>query len=216
MFNKKTCKRCKKKTDKKDNFCPSCGSAFNEDSSQDFGMLGKNDFLTDQKSCSNSILGGFSDKILNKMLGSAMRMLEKEMQKEMNSKEIKPKTNIRLMINGKEIRINPKEQPSQEIRQISKFVSKRFSKQNQEKFLKLGKKEPQTNIRRFSDKVIYEIKIPKVNSVEDISIVQLESSIEIKAIAKKIAYLKLIPISIPITKYYLSEEKLILELNEKN
>ena len=76
--------------------------------------------------------------------------------------------------------------------------------------------QPKTNIRRFSDKIIYEIEMPGVKSQEDISIIKLESSVEIKAVGKNKAYLKLIPINFPITKYDLSNGKLVLELNVKN
>ena len=49
-----------------------------------------------------------------------------------------------------------------------------------------------------------------------ISIVKLENSIEIKAVSKKKAYIKLIPINMPITNYQLEKGKLILELEAKN
>ncbi len=85
------------------------------------------------------------------------------------------------------------------------------------KFAGLPKKEPETNIRRLSNKIVYEIKMPDVKSIEDVSITQLESSIEIKALAtpkrkKKYVYSKIIPVNLPIKKYNLLKEKLVLEL----
>ncbi len=68
----------------------------------------------------------------------------------------------------------------------------------------------------MADKVIYEIEMPEVKSMKDISIVKLENSIEIKAVSKKKAYIKLIPINMPITNYQLEKGKLILELEAKN
>ena len=40
-------------------------------------------------------------------------------------------------------------------------------------------------MRRFADKIIYEISLPGVESTDDISVVRLENSIELRAIAKK-------------------------------
>jgi HSP20 family molecular chaperone IbpA len=80
----------------------------------------------------------------------------------------------------------------------------------------LERKEPKTNIRRLSNRVVYELEMPGVESLEDISIIKLENSIEIKAISKNKAYVKVIPINLPITNYNLSEGKLILELGIKN
>ncbi len=91
-----------------------------------------------------------------------------------------------------------------------------FTKERIKKFTSLKKEEPQTNIRRLSNKVIYELEMPGVKSIDDISIIKLENSIEIKAVSKNKAYVKIIPINLPITDYGLSEGKLILELGVKN
>ena len=89
-----------------------------------------------------------------------------------------------------------------------------FTSEAKENFKKLPKKQPETNIRRFSNKVVYEIEIPGVESIKDVSISQMENSIEIKAVAKKNAYEKIIPIGLPISKYDFSKGKLVLELKE--
>ena len=84
------------------------------------------------------------------------------------------------------------------------------------KFLTEIKKEPKTNVKRLSNTVIYEINMPGVKSLDDISIVKLENSIEIKAVAKDKAYFKLIPVNLAILDYELERGKLILELEAKN
>jgi len=38
----------------------------------------------------------------------------------------------------------------------------------------LPRHEPATNIRRLSNKVVYEIEMPEIKSIEDISIIKLE------------------------------------------
>jgi hypothetical protein len=213
MFKKNRCKNCKEKINTKYEFCPYCGTPANSNNPE-WGMLGKND-LTPNKSDPFSMFGGISGGMLNKMLGSAMKMLEKEMQKEMQREtNNKPRTNIKLMINGKEINLNNStlEKESQKKEMPTKKVQQKALKN----FTNLKQYEPKTNIRRLSDKVIYEINLPNVKGIEDISINQLENSIEIKAISQDKAYSKLIPISLPIINYNFAKEKLILELSEKS
>ncbi len=144
------------------------------------------------------------------------------------------RTNFELYINGKKIpadKIKVTKKPNQnfqnkgvltkqEINKISnpnnnlRNQTLRFNSQAKENFQKLPKKQPETNVRRFSNKVVYEIEVPGVESIKDISISQMENSIEIKAVSKKNAYEKIIPIGLPILKYGLSNGKLVLELKE--
>ena len=88
-----------------------------------------------------------------------------------------------------------------------------LSQEKLQKIASLPKEEPLTNIRRFSNKVIYEIDMPGVNSIKDVSVIRLENSIEIKAFSKNKVYFKRIPINLPITNYGLSKGRLVLELN---
>ncbi|MEK6913271.1 MAG: hypothetical protein AABW47_01205, partial [Nanoarchaeota archaeon] len=99
---------------------------------------------------------------------------------------------------------------------IEKIKKNTFTAEKAKKFLSLKREEPKTNIRRLSNRVIYELEMPDVQSTEDISITKLESSIEIKAIGKNKAYAKRIPINLPIQNYDFLEGKLILELGIKN
>lgn len=216
MFKKKECEKCRKKISKKYEFCPYCGSQFNENP-ENWGILGENDDLNEFEQFSNSIFGKISGSMINKMLGGAMRMLEKEMQKEIKNQNFKPKTNIRLMINGREINLNNQETENNKKRQeIKEMPLNTLPHEKLKKISSLPKQEPATKIRRLSDKVIYEIQMPEVKSVKDISIIKLENSIEIKALAEDKAYFKLIPINLPILNYELSKGKLVLELSVKN
>lgn len=207
MFKKNRCKNCKEKISTKYDFCPYCGSSINS-KKQNWGMLGKNDLIEDAQD-PFSMFRGMSGGILNKMLGSAMKMLEKEMQREITNK---PRTNIRLMINGKEIKLNNSSLEKEPKKQV---IQKKTQQRTLKNFTKLKQHEPKTNIRRLSDKVIYEIDLPEVKSLEDVSINQLENSIEIKAVTEDKAYSKLIQINLPIVDYNLVKEKLILELGTK-
>ncbi len=214
MFKKKKCQKCNKKISDSFDFCPHCGSSI-KNQSEDWGMLGKNDGPNERDNLPNQLFGGISGKMLNKMLGGAVKMLEKEMQKEIQNQNMQPKTNFELFVNGK--RIDPKN-----IKVTRKPIGKTPTKKQTlqialpneklKNFSKLPRKEPETNIRRFSEKVIYEIELPGVKTIKDISITKLENSIEIKAISKEKSYFKSIPINLPITNYNLASEKLILEL----
>ena len=211
MFKKKGCEKCGKSIKDSYEFCPNCGNSLGEGTA--WGMLGKNDRL-ESDPLSNSLFGG---GILNKMLGNAMKVLEKELQKELkNSQNFRPKTNLQLYINGKKVNIQSKEKPKEVQEQIPALELPAFSTKDLKKFSSLPKKEPKTNIRRLSDKVIYEISMPGVKSIEDISITKLENSIEIKAISKSKVYYKIIQIGLPIIDYKVEKAKLVLELEAKN
>jgi len=209
MFDKKSCKKCGKKMGKGSMFCSNCGIRLDK-MDNDWGMLGEHDETNEFEQFSRNMLGGVGGNMLGKMFEGAMRMLEKEMQKEMKSIKTNPKTDIRLFINGKRINLNNsdvQEQKSKKQRRKPIELPSRILKN----FSKLPKEEPKTNMRRLSDRVVYEIKIPGVKSQENISITALENSIEIKASAKDKAYFKLIPINLPIINYDFSDENLILE-----
>jgi HSP20 family molecular chaperone IbpA len=214
MFNSKNCPKCGKKSSEKFDFCPFCGSPLDDNNS--WGMLGKNDALTENPFQSPFL----NNSIFNKMLGSAMKMLEKEMKKEMK-KDNMPKTNFQLYINGKKVNLTPgnvsvKRKPvkKQVKRKYPELVS--FSKENQKRFTNLPKEEPATNVRRLADRIIFEINMPEVKSIKDVSIKNLENSIEIKAVTRNKAYYKIIRVGLPVIDYYLDKEKLILELEAKH
>jgi len=214
-----------------------------QDQEEGYGMLGLNDPIEQQQNNPQDpmggMFGGFSGKIMNGMLNNAMKMLEKEMKKSMKeennfknmNQENQPvnKTNFELYINGKKIspdKIKVTRTPNvqnpqnknlltkEQLNQTPKGQTPKFTTEARENFQKLPKKQPETNVRRLSNKVVYEIDIPGVESIKDVSISQMENSIEIKAVSKKNAYEKIIPIGLPIAKYGFSKGKLVLELKE--
>lgn len=209
MVSKK-CPNCEEKIKKDFGFCPYCGSKLNSNSRKKYGLLGKNDFLSEREEFS---LPSFGGGMLNKMIGSAMKMLEKEFEKEFQKQE-RPKTNtrIKLMINGKEITPTIKREKIQD-KTPRKNLPINFSLENLKKFQKMDKKEPKTQMRRIGDKLTYELDVPGVESINDISIIKLENGIEINALAKKNAYSKKININLPLIKYMLAKEKIFLELD---
>jgi len=183
-------------------------------------MLGKDDFFSSNEI---KLLLGF-----NAIFNSLMKNMSKEVNEELsknhfqqeenpNNKRIKREgisISISTFGNGppkiKVTQLGNKPKKIEEIKE--KIKPETFTKEKIKKFTSLKREEPKTNIRRLSDKMIYEIEMPGVKSLEDVSIIRLENSIEIKAISKSKAYSKIIPLNLPITNYDLSEGKLVLEL----
>ncbi len=225
MFKKNKCGKCKRKIDEKYSFCPYCGSRISfEEDEDDFGMLGKNDFISPMNEIKLPI--GF-----NTLFNSLMKNLSKEFDEQLNANyfgdDKKPKKikrdglsiSISTFGNGTpKIKVTPlgNSPKIKSKKNIEEFKSINFTKEKVKDFSNIPREEPKTNVRRLSNKVIYEIEMPGVKSIEDVSIIKLENSIEIKAISKNKAYIKLIPINLPIESYDLSEGKLILELGIKN
>ena len=223
MFKKNKCNKCRKNIDEKYSYCPYCGNSLNNEGNEDdWGMLGKNDFFSSKDMM---LPAGF-----NSIFNSLMKNLSKEMDAQLkgnlfedkNAKGVK-KDGIIISIstfgNGPP-RIKVSQMGSPKIREekekTKKFKSSLFTKEKTKKFVELQREEPKTDIRRFSDKIVYELEMPEVKSLEDVSIAKMENSIEIKAIGKKKSYAKIIPINLPIKDCELSEGKLTIELGIKN
>jgi len=224
MFKKDKCPKCKKNIEEKYSFCPHCGNELEQKEEDDWGMLGRNDDFFSMNDIKLPI--GF-----NSIFNSLMKNLSKEFDEQLSAnhfgeekktRKIK-KDGISISIstfgNGApKIKVTPlgDSQKLKAEKDIVKFKSINFTKEKIKEFLSLPREEPRTDIRRLSNRVIYELEMPGVKSIEDVSIIKLENSIEIKAVSKKKAYAKVIQISFPIKDYNLSEGKLILELGIKN
>jgi len=225
MFNKKKCKNCGKKIGDSYNFCPYCSAPLKETiEEEDWGILGKNDFIEPGGLNLPMGLNALFNSLV-KSLNSQLREFDRENKEapRESTKTTKKNGGISISISTSgdkppEIKVrsfgnmpgfNEKEQEMKKVQKIN------LPSSDSRKFFGLPKKEPTTDIRRFSNKVVYEIKIPGVKSIKDISIIQLENSIEIKALAKGKVFYKIIPINLPINKYNLSSGVLTLELDSK-
>ena len=232
MFRKKNCGKCGRKVSDKNNFCSACGSSIGKSENGDWGMLGKDDFLSEEGFDGIRLPGGFNVifNSLMKNLDRQFRNLDREMKKDVEStrgfpKNGKPRNgtgkqgisiSISSMGNGPpKISVmsygNGKNAGGKRTKEIS---LSEFSRDAPKNFSKLPKEEPKTGIKRLSDKVIYEIELPEVKSTKDVLITKLENSIEIKAVSEKKSYSKLIPFNLPIINYDFAEGKLILEMAE--
>lgn len=218
MFNRKICRKCGTTLKKKYNFCPYCGTTLDK-KEENLGMLGRNDF-TDVNNFNNMRLpGGF-----NMLFNSILRSLEKQV-KDIEKKEQEPdmkKGNISISIstmgnNAPMIKVNSipaNSGKAKKERDLKKSFDNTLSVDRTNKFSKLPKEEPKTNIRRLSNKIIYEFDLPGVKSIKDISILNLEKNMELKALSDRKAYMKSIP-NFPITNFKLSKGKLTLELDAR-
>ena len=212
MFKKRACTKCRRKINKSYRFCPHCGYGDEDLDNAKWGMLGRDDRISQ-----NNLQLPMG---LNTIFNSLMKNLNKQFN---DSQSPKKNNNPKIKNNGISISIstsgnNPptlKMNSSVDQEKLKKKTPGQFSKENIKKFAELPKEEPKTNIRRLADRVNYEIEIPGVKSLKEISVIRLETSIEIKAISKNKAYFKRIPLNFPITNYTFSEEKLILEFGIK-
>lgn len=238
MFGKESCSRCGKKMSKSDSFCPGCGQRLNtkRERNKDYGMLGKDDlFPEEERSPLDNLKLPFG---LNTIFNSLMKNLDKqfneinkemlEEQKRLSSSSFPRANSIRINISSfgnfpprisvstSDENIKKNKQKENIIKQELAKTRNNFSEESMQKLLTLPRSEPKTNIKRISNKIIYEIDMPSVNSFDDVSIAQLENSIEIKAIGKNKIYSKLIPINLSITNHKFSKGKLILEFLARN
>src|SRR3989344_261639 len=215
MFNKKKCQNCGEKISNSYNFCPYCNTPlkdhFDEES---FGLLGRNDSMEEVK-----LPLGFNHLFnsLIKNMNSQFKELENH---NMNHSQKRPEIkkggiSISISTSGNrppEIKVtsfgNVPEFKERE-RQIERKTKVLQLPSNTKTFSGVPKKEPETNVRRLSNKVVYEIDLPGVKSVDDVSIIQLENSIEIKALAKDKVFHKILPVNLPIRNYNLSKGKVV-------
>ena len=223
MFKKKRCKNCRERINDSYNFCPYCRAPtkdFFEDD-REWGILGRNDFSPYEEV---KFPMGF-----NTLFNTILKNLDIKFNDFENMENESKKSKVKKGGIGISIHTFGNKPPNIKItsfgalpefkekeKQIKKKVkSLELPISDSKKFAGLPKEEPKTNIRRFSDKIVYEINMPGVKSIKDVSIIQLENSIEIKASAKNKVYYKIIPINLPVKNYNLSKEKLILEIEAR-
>lgn len=204
---KKKCPSCARKIEKKFNFCPYCGCSFKKFQEQEnFGMLGRDDMLDRLPEMAPNI--GFPG--LDKMMNSLVKQLEKQMTEMSKSGENTPiPKGFKIQISTGRPKINQAQIP-QTPEKTLKLQEIKPEEQKRRKSLPI--KEPESTIRRLSDKLLYEISVPGVKSKKDIVMQKLENSIEIKAYSKDHCYFKTIPLRVEIIGIYLKNEKLFLEL----
>jgi len=244
MFKKKSnkCARCGKNISKDYDYCPYCGNSHKDDfnDERDYGMLGKKDM----DEMDRFMQGGFNIKMpfgFNTLFNSLMKQIDRQMKdldKQIGDEMKKPQSNGNIRRNGFSISISSAgdKPPVVRVKELGKpervmkggqviklgdntkpkvVKEPKISEEKAKKIAKLPRQEAGTSVRRLSNKVIYEIDMPGVKSLEDVNIDKLENSIEIKSFSKDKVYVKLLPVNLPILSFDLKKDKLILELGLK-
>ncbi|MFA6022914.1 MAG: hypothetical protein WC781_02390 [Candidatus Pacearchaeota archaeon] len=222
MF-KSRCPRCDKKVGNKFDFCPFCGVRVNL-RQEDYGLIGKEDSETFEPMPLG--LNGIFNSLMNE-LNKQMSELDRELKNAPIKKEVPIKSNfssfsIHISSPGqKPIKIsNISNLPKNNI-EINPLIvgqptkSVEIPKIDRDLLINsksLPRKEAETNVRRLSDKIVYEISVPGVKSIKKINMNLLENGIEIKALADNAIYFKDLNVKLPLINYYLQDETLFLEL----
>ena len=208
---------------------------------RDYGLLGKDDFTENLPQMGVRMPFGFNMifnsllKEVDKQFREFDRQPEKDTEKKMGGRigergfkipfngaggisisistesGKKPMIKVKSFGNAPEFR-NMEREIKQDTRgrEIEKIAE--ISEEKAKEISKLPREEAETKVRRLANKIIYEINLPGVKSIKDVVINKLENSIEIKAFSKDKVFFKLFPISLPIIKYKLQSEKLMIEL----
>jgi len=206
MFNSRKCKRCESKIRDSFDFCPTCGSDLRDPTKdmENFGMLGKGNFVQGYPLVGGEGGLGITDKMINSLFRNLMKNVEKQM-KDINFEQ---EPEVQTMPNGIRIKIggNVQKQPKRQ-----KKTEKIITEQQIERMSKLPRAEAKTNVRRFSDKVIYELNASGVLDVNDVFVSKLENGYEVKAIGSKKVYVNSIPVNLPLKAYRITDEGVNLE-----
>jgi len=224
MFFKKRCPRCDRKISKDFEFCPSCGTNLGKEKRQkDFGFLGQDDSISLPFETKMPFQGLF-DSLL-KQIDGQFQALDKELGQDLKEQKKSP------FARGISINISSGtgQQPKIQVQGFGPGMNNlqvreakpqtkqaRISEEKLKQISKLPRSEAKANVRRLSNRVIYEIDVPGVSNLENVMINKLENSIEIKAFSQNKVYVKLLPVKLPLLSYKLEQEKLILELAAKN
>ena len=218
MFGEK-CFKCNERVKKKHNFCPYCGTNLNQsEESEDYGFLGKMDDSDFKLPFGFNMLM----KPLVKELTKQMMELDKELKKQpkesnqSNNMNSGKRFTIHIGVPGSQpMKINTGNNNSQVVAKPMHLDLPKISGANLNKAKDFPRKEPTTNVRRLSDRVIYEVEIPGVDSADKVNLSVLEEGLEIKAIGEKVVYIKFIDILLPLKRYELRKDLLIVELGLK-
>ena len=205
MFSKKQdCPKCKSSIKQEFDFCPHCGCDIRspEKDLQDYGLLGKHDMAQTPLVGGGSM--GFSDKILNSIFTQLMKTLEQQMRGAAPRQA--ENTEVRQLPNGIILTVNTQRNPAAR-------VSKRrtLSEAQMKRMAALPRAEAKTDVRRLSDRVLYELKAPGVGSVEDVFVSKVESGYEVKVISEKKVYINSLQVDLPLKGYSLNEKGVTFE-----
>lgn len=204
------CPNCAKKIQKDFLFCPNCAFPIKKQSEKEkFGLIGKDDSINQMSPDMGLPISG-----IDKILHGLMSQLGKELNN-MNGLAGQSGRNFKIQISTAiPHNMTSMKKHSKNKRSVSSLDRLEIPVEEIERRKSLPRREAESNVRRFSDRIIYEIKIPGVNNKEQIVITKLDNSYEIKAYSKEECYTKSIPINADMIQSYIKEGTLFLELKE--
>ncbi len=210
------CETCRAKIDEKFSFCPYCGNSLIDKAkeAEDFGLLGKDDLIP--QAAENSSFAGFG--ISDRMISSVMKKLMKSFASELGSANNNDFENaeIQSLPNGISIRVNSMPNKKAQSPKKQQCKNRELTEEQIKKISKLPRVSAKTNVRRFSDKVIYELAAPGIKTVDDIFVSKLENGYEIKALSDKKLYVNTLSVNLPLKKYMIENDKIFFEFIAKN
>ncbi|MBU0466713.1 MAG: zinc ribbon domain-containing protein [Nanoarchaeota archaeon] len=214
--NQRKCEECGARSEEKFSFCPHCGNNFvdSRKEREDFGLLGKNDFEDYEEEIPMQGFG-VMDKLVGSMINSMMKNFDKQFKSQVKDidRDLE-RAEVRTFPNGISIKISgPFDAQGRSIRkqQKKKIVKREISEEQLKKISSLPRAKAKANVKRFSDRVVYELFTPGVCSAEDVFVSKLENGYEIKAIGDKKVYVNSVPINLPLRKYSILKNKLLVE-----
>lgn len=212
FFKKKSrkqqrCDDCNSKISENFSYCPYCGNPLidEEKHAKDYGLLGSNEEFLENENLSFNF--GITDRIINSLMGSLMKNLDKQFKQFDKASE---KAEINSFPNGIKIKIGPA-QIAPKKTALKSVSYKNISEKQLEKIGSLPRERAETKVKRLNDKIIYELDTPGIESPQDVFISKLESGYEIKAIGTKKLYVNSLPINLPLKKVSLMDGKLLME-----
>ncbi len=201
--NEMKCENCNSEVEERFNYCPYCRTPLfdKETELKNYGMLGKDDVIERELAANPGSIAdfGIADKIIGSLVNSLVKNLDKQF-KEMEKSEIKNMPNgIKISIGHPQTKKSPNS------------LKKTISEEQLKKMSSLPRVPAKTNIKRLSDKVIYELTTPGVESNSDIFVSKLESGYEVKAIGDKKIYVNSLPIDLPLKGFSVDKNRLSVE-----
>jgi len=211
------CDGCGSNANEKYSFCPHCGNSFldPEIEKNNFGLLGRTDSpnFQDQDPMTGGL--GITDKLVGSLFNSVMKSLDKQLKNQMKDiEQDMQNAEIKTFPNG--IRISVANPNQMQQKKPKKKQAQQITEDQIKKISSLPKTKAKSNMKRFGDKVVYELSTPGLESVQDVFVSKLENGYEIKAIGSKKVYVNNIPINLPLRKYSIIKNKLLMEFIQDN
>ena len=206
MFSKKiSCMRCKSKFKEDFSFCPFCGfDARNpEREMEDFGLLGRDNEIVGAPLIGGGGMG-FTDRMFEGIFNSLVRALDSQMKAIHGDS-----AEVSQIPNGISVRIGQGQRPRRQNKRKASAPS--ITEEQIKRMYGMPRVEAKTDVRRLSDKVVYELKINDVESIDDIFVAKLAEGYEVKAIGKKKVYVNSLPIELPLKSYEITDKGIVFE-----